>query len=162
MNGLYQVSNLGRVKSLSRKRIDRNQILPEKILKPVFNAKRGYYQIYLRKNNISCTFKPHRLVAEAFIPNPLHLPEVNHIDENKLNNNVNNLEWCDRTYNMNYGTKNKRIAKALSKPIKCIETNIIYKSVREASRQTKIDATSISRACREKQQTAGGYHWKYV
>ena len=160
--GLYQVSNLGRVKSLSRKRIDRNQILPERILKPIFNEKRGYYQIYLRKNNISRTFKPHRLVAEAFIPNPDNLPEVNHKDENKVNNCVDNLEWCNRNYNMNYGTKNKRIAKALSKPVKCVETDIIYRSVHEVSRQTKIDATSISRACRGKQQIAGGYHWKYV
>lgn len=162
MNGLYQVSDLGRVKSLSRKRIDRNQILPERILKPIFNKKRGYYQIYLRKNNISCTFKPHRLVAEAFIPNPDNLPEVNHKDENKVNNRVDNLEWCTSKYNSNYGTINNRIAKALSKPVKCVETNIVYKSVREANRQTKIDTTSISRVCRGKQQTAGGYHWKYV
>lgn len=67
------------------------------------------------KGGKSITYKVHRLVAIAFIPNPDNLPHINHKDENKLNNNPNNLEWCDNSYNNNYGTRNKRIAKAVTK-----------------------------------------------
>ena len=102
--GLYQVSNLGRVKSLSN-----TNTRKEKILKPIYHAR--YYQITLSKNNIRIQYRVHRLVAEAFIPNPDGLPIINHKDENPLNNNVDNLEWCDSKYNNNYNGKGKRISK---------------------------------------------------
>ena len=102
--GFYQVSNLGRIKSLGNSKTRK-----EKILKPIYHKQ--YYQITLSKNNIRIQYRVHRLVAEAFIPNPDNLPQVNHKDENKLNNYVDNLEWCDALYNNNYKDKGKRISK---------------------------------------------------
>ena len=99
--GKYQVSNLGRVKSLQRwsgtKYYDR-----EKILSSCINKHNGYAYVYLMKNNKAKNVRVHRLVAEAFIDNPNNFPEVNHIDCNRANNNVNNLEWCTRSYNIKY------------------------------------------------------------
>lgn len=97
--GLYQVSNLGRIKSLR----DKNGKAREKILKLKL-SKFGYYQICLCKNGKQKWYFVHRLVALAFIPNPNNLPQINHIDENKTNNYVENLEWCTSKYNSNYGT----------------------------------------------------------
>ena len=107
--GLYQISNFGRVKSLSRsKKHSYNSVaqLKEKILNPI-NIN-NYYRVVLRKQNKSFNRFVHRLVAEAFIPNPKEYKEINHKEKKKKNNNVNNLEWCDRKYNINYGTGNKR------------------------------------------------------
>ena len=95
--GLYEVSNLGNIRSL-RKNI---------ILKPALNQ--GYLQVNLVKDGITKVFLVHRLVAQAFIPNPNNLPLVNHKDYVKDNNNVENLEWCDSKYNNNYGTRNQRL-----------------------------------------------------
>ena len=177
MNGLYQVSNLGRVKSLDRpkRNYDINTglfttiTIQGKIRKPRLTSF-GYYTILLSKNGKRKWFFIHRLVAEAFIPNPDNLLQVNHKDENKLNNNVENLEWCDAKYNSNYGTRNKRISKIKTnntyntKSVLCVETGIVYSSTREAARQTGIRNTNIS-SCARKQygyKTAGGYHWKYI
>lgn len=99
--GLYQVSNLGRVKSLW---FDK-----EKILK-AYKNRYGYLCIGLCKYGKKKTYKIHRLVASAFIENSNNYPEVNHKDEVKTNNNVNNLEWCTREYNHNFGTRNQRVA----------------------------------------------------
>ena len=95
--GLYDVSNFGRIRN-SRT----NKILS------LANNRQGYKLVTLYKNKKLKTFLAHRLVAIAFIENPNSFPEINHIDENKQNNNVSNLEWCDRVYNANYGTGNKR------------------------------------------------------
>lgn len=98
--GLYQVSNLGRVKSLEKKVWNRYQFIKkeEKMLK-YGNTPKGYYTVKLYKNSTHCNKKIHRLVAEAFIPNPEGKPQVNHIDGNKKNNNVENLEWCSNKEN---------------------------------------------------------------
>lgn len=99
--GLYQVSNLGRVKALE-KRIDSGKC--HRTWKEHFLAfaidRKGYFRVSLSKNGCSKTYKVHRLVAEAFIPNPNLLPQVNHIDGNKENNVVDNLEWCSQSENM--------------------------------------------------------------
>lgn len=102
--GLYQVSNLGDVRSLNY-----NQTGEIKVLKQG-NAK-GYKRVGLFKNGKTKQYSVHRLVALAFISNPDDLPMVNHKDEDKTNNNVNNLEWCTHEYNMSYGTRNERISK---------------------------------------------------
>lgn len=97
--GLYQVSNLGNVKSLNYGK--------ERILKPIKNGK-GYLQVILCKNGKHKMYQVHRLVATVFLPNPNNLPCVNHKDENSLNNCLYNLEWCTYSYNNSYGTKNQR------------------------------------------------------
>ena len=110
--GLYEVSSYGRVKSLERYKSNNGgiQLIKEKILKP-HNTKKGYLTVQF-SNKI---FKVHRLVAQAFIPNPDNLPMVNHLDEDKTNNRVENLEWCNRKYNCNYGSRNIRRRETLIK-----------------------------------------------
>lgn len=154
-NNQYQINTEGQVKN------SKGKILSQSI------SNNGYYRVHLCRNGKAKWYAVHKLVAQTFIPNPLHLPEVNHKDENKLNNNVDNLEWCDSKYNTNYGTRNKRISETKTnntyntKQVQCIETGMIYLSMKEAERQTGIFATSIKQVCKKRQKTAGGYHWKY-
>ena len=101
--GLYEVSSFGRVRSL--------RFGKTKILKPGKN-KKGYLRVSLCKNGKQKTFFVHRLVAQAFLENPQNLPQINHKDENKQNNRLENLEWCSCDYNNNYGTRNERAGKA--------------------------------------------------
>lgn len=105
----YRVTENGDIISMDYRRTG----VPKK-LAPQRNIY-GYAIIKLMKGDKSITYRVHRLVAMAFVPNPDNLPHINHKDENKLNNNPNNLEWCDNSYNNNYGTRNKRIAKAVTK-----------------------------------------------
>ena len=106
--GLYQVSNLGNVKRLKGyKGRGKGYIVEEHLIKPSINS-HGYQNVVLCKNGKTKTFSMHRLVAIAFLDNSDNLPEVNHKDEDKTNNCVDNLEWCDRVYNNNYGTRNKK------------------------------------------------------
>ena len=118
----------------------------------------GYLGIYLSKNGKRKYFFIHKLVAVAFVPNPNNYKEVNHIDEDKKNNKAENLEWCTREYNNNYGTKLSKV----SKRVKCIETGVVYPSFRAASRETGISAPAICWVCNGKRKTAGGYTWEHV
>ena len=106
LEGKYQVSNLGNIMSLNY-----NGTGKSKLLKPG-KTKNGYLLVSLYKNRKRKSYKVHRLVAEHFIPNPDNLPEINHKDENKENNSVDNLEYCTHEDNINHGTRNERIAKA--------------------------------------------------
>lgn len=116
--GKYQISNLGKVKSIDRKILQFNgfnntyKLYKGKILKP-YISNRGYLKVILYDKQKKRTVNIHRLVAETFIPNPDNLSQVNHIDENKQNNYVNNLEWCDSSYNINYGSRNEKVSIAL-------------------------------------------------
>lgn len=105
--GLYEVSSYGRVRSLD-KYDSMNRFLRGRILR-LFTDGLGYLRAQLYSNSKRKSFLVHRLVAQAFIPNPDNLPQVNHIDENPSNDNVDNLEWCDGKYNVNYGTRIDRI-----------------------------------------------------
>lgn len=167
--GCYQVSNFGRVKSLERFTNDGHHIL-EKILSQSFT--KGYLKVGLSKNGKCKTIYVHKLVADAFIPNPNNLPEINHKDENKENNMVDNLERCTYYYNIHYGSaiergRNKQLnSKKTSKSVVKIGKNneIIdkYESINEASRQTNINCVNICQCCNKKRKTAGGYKWAFV
>lgn len=148
--GLYMVSDLGDVFGMTS----------GKSLKPYCNN-RGYLRVNLCKNGNSKSFFVHRLVAEAFIPNPHGYPQVNHKDENKTNNRADNLEFCDLKYNINFGTGHERATEKNRKPVCCVETGIVFKSVTEASRQTGICFQNIAFCCRRPDRTAGGFHWRY-
>ena len=147
----YQISNLGRVKSLNYLRTKK-----EKILKSHFD-KDGYLILNLCKNGKIKNVRVHRLVAEAFLSNPRNYNVINHKDENKQNNNINNLEWCSMKYNNYYGSHLEKI----KKKVICVELNKKFESILEASKILKINKSDICACCKGKLKTAGGYHWKY-
>lgn len=168
-DGLYEVSNFGRVRSVSR--VDSyGRHRKEKVLTPHDN--KGYMQVGLYKNGKMSWHFVHRLVAEAFIGIRPNGYEVNHIDEDKANNCANNLEYVTRTENVRHGTGNKRRSTsninhpALSRPVRQTskdgEIVAIYPSQAEAHRTTGINASHISLCCLGKRKTAGGYGWCYV
>lgn len=150
--GLYEVSDLGRVKSLKYGR--------EKIMKPRKNNW-GYLQISLCKDGHKKRKLVHRLVAEAFIPNPLGLETVNHKDETKTNNTANNLEWMSMGDNVAYSQPHlaKRRVQMLDKSTgELLDT---FPSTHDAERVTGIAQTHISQCCKGKLKSAGGFLWQY-
>ena len=162
--GLYQVSNMGRVKSLGRK--DRfGRVIKERILEPAVTHN-GYLRVGLHVDGKRKMLRVHRLVCEAFHENPDNKSEVNHVNENKTDNRACNLEWSTRTENCNHGSRNERVAKALSKPIgqfsldgKLIK---VWQSACEARRQTGFDQGYVGAVARGKFKQAYGYIWKYI
>ena len=157
--GLYQISNKGRVKSLGN-----NKTRKEKILSPKPKSN-GYIEVKLcKKGEKPKPFLVHRLVAEHFLPNPDNLPVVNHkIDDfkHRSDNRVENLEWCTVEYNNNYGSRNEKI----SKKIVCIETGEIFSSSKDVINRMfngKGHFDTISKCCLGKRKSAFGYHFKFV
>ena len=148
--GLYAITRDGNVWSYKS-----NKFLKHKLV-------RGYYYVSLYKEGKGKNFRIHRLVAEAFIPNPLGLPQVNHKDECKINNCVSNLEWCDAKYNANYGTRTERIANKRSIPVYCEELNKTFYGAREAARELGLDNSNIIKCCKGKLKTHRGYHFRYA
>lgn len=176
--GLYQVSNLGRVKSLER--LDsRGHKVNERILRLKKN-RYGYLQVTLYINGKGKTIEIHRLVAIHFLPNPNNLPEVNHIDENKENNSLENLEWCDHSYNINFGNRNKRVSESIgkgidnhwSKPIVQLDSQTnklinVWGSGMEAEREGGFYNSNINKCCNNKfnrkcNNIYKGYKWQYL
>lgn len=163
---LYDICSNGDVISLSyRGGTKEKKLMPHKDTK-------GYLQVRLRNGNDKRQFIVHRLVAYAFIPNPNNLPQINHKDEDKTNNCVDNLEWCNNKYNSNYGTRNERMSKtlkgmakpSLQKRVEQLDKEgkhiAYYDGVRIAERTTGV--ANISNVCLNKMSTAGGYKWRYV
>lgn len=175
--GLYEISDDGKVWSC----------ISHKYLKPKLN--KGYEQVNLYKEKVCKSFSVHRLVALAFIPNPENKREINHIDENKLNNSVENLEWVTSKENANHGTRNQRIREWVlahpilkdserlgyrkikmaygKSPIEVAQIDIstgeiiaTYPSIAEAGRKNGFKNGSICWCCLGKQKTAYGYKWK--
>ena len=151
--GLYKVSNKGNVYSVGRKHA-RGVNRGGRTLKPSYNS-RGYLTVGLSKNGKPKSRTVHRLVAEAFIPNPYGLPQVNHRDEIKDNNNVENLEWCDARYNTNYGTRTERTSKKVrAVNIKTGEV-FTFNSTHDAGRKG-YDQGSVAKACKGVFKTVTG------
>ena len=172
--GLYQVSNLGRVKSLNYKNTGKEEILSN------IPRKDGYSIAGLSKNSKSKPFYVHRLVALHFIPNPNNLPQVNHKDENKENNKVSNLEWCTQSYNNCYGTRIKRASESSkgknkgskngrARKILCVTTREEFNCIQEAAEHYSINKCHITNCCQGKVKSAGKHPdtgekliWKYI
>lgn len=161
----YQVSNLGRVRSLDRTITDswgRTYHHKGRIMvQTVTNA--GYIHVYIRNKS----FNTHRLVAEAFIPNPQNLPQVNHKDEDKMNNRADNLEWCNQPYNINYGTNIERIrSKHERQPVRqyTIKGELVkeWSGINEAAKTNGYRLNTLIDCCKHKILTAYGYIWEYV
>ena len=171
--GEYQVSNFGRVRSLGMSFI-RNDFKPytrqPRVMRPIKNYT-GYLSVELHKQGYAKRYLIHRLVAQAFIPNEDCLPEINHIDEDKTNNCVDNLEWCTHKYNSNYGTRADRIKNTIKKTRKAIPVLMYskngvllrrFEAINEAALTMNISCGSIVECCKGKRRkSAGGYIWKY-
>lgn len=175
----YEVSNHGNVRTKERiVKTGRGGYRTIKCLtiKNILNPSNGYYQIGLHANRANKTVYVHRLVAEAFVVNENHLPEVNHLDEDKTNNHADNLEWCTRKENLHHGTRLKRLEiyaithRNSVKNSKCVfqydkSGNYIssFPSLHEAERVTNINQERISRVCRHigDRKTAGGFIWRF-
>ncbi len=135
--GLYQVSNLGRVRSLDRIVGCGKQLKGKE--KAIFQDKYGYSVVCLCKDGFAKHWKVHRLVAISFLENPSNFPEINHKDENKENNRAENLEWCTTKHNINYGTRNEKVRIALSGE-KCYCHKLTQKQVDEMRTLNKEDS----------------------
>ena len=177
--GFYKVSNLGRVKSVDRYvycEVSPNKLqhLFGKVLKSKID-KKGYAIVYLSKEGKQKAKKIHRLVAQAFIPNPLNLPQVNHIDGNKTNNNVSNLEWCDNSYNQKHAHETGLFPKyedtvgwgRPAKPVAMLDFNTkeiiqTFNTLSSASKETGINPSNIRSVCLGLRNHASGYNWKFI
>ena len=157
--GKYEVSNWGRVKSHL---YCNSQKTSERILVPEHTSN-GYYRVTLCKDRKEKRYQVHRLVAQAFVPNPSSLTQVNHKDEDKVNNYFENLEWCSQAYNNCYGSRLKRVFEKLRKPVVQLDKqgNFVaeHESIREASRVTGISQPYLSACCNHKNKNnlACGY-----
>ena len=172
--GIYQVSNYGRIKSLGRYYFSGMYNAIKKYqnenIRKIEKTRDGYIMVALCKDGKIKKYLVHRLVAEHFIDNQDNLPQINHIDENKQNNYYKNLEWCSNKYNINYGMRNEKARKSMTK-IKGrkvnqydLKNNFIkqYSSINGASKQFNRKGSNIRNCCIGKQKTAYGFKWKYA
>lgn len=154
--GLYAVTSCGKVWSYKK----------NKFLTPILHSNvpnTQYYKVFLYKNGKPTPYQVHRLVAEAYISNLNNLPVVNHKDENKFNNCLNNLEWCTYLYNNTYGTALIRNAEKHFKKIYCEELDRTYKSLTEASNDLHISKSHLCEVLKGTRKSVGGYSkWRYV
>ena len=160
--GLYQISNTGRIKSLSHyarnnvnggKRLTKGRILSQ------YKIPNGYFKVQLSKNGVRKKHYLHRIVAKAFLNNKDNLSDVNHIDGNKGNNFVENLEWCNHRDNQIHMVKNRMTSTA--KPVLCVETEKAFSSMTEAEKETGFDRHFIKKSC-ESGNDYKGYHWRMI
>ena len=151
--GLYMVSNMGRVKSLNYNKCSGK----EKVLKQAINGM-GYYTVHLYKDKKGKTFTIHKLIAQAFIPNPKNKKCIDHINTIRTDNRIENLRWVTQKENLN----NSLTRKNKSKSVMCIEEGKIFTSGIEAGEYYGVNIGSISNCCKGKRKSAGGYTWRFV
>ena len=162
----YSISNYGRIKSNDRtvKCYGGKRTIKGKIMNPPMD-KDGYLRIGLSKNKKQKHYHVHRLVAQHFLDNPNNYPVINHIDENKKNNKVDNLEWCSIQYNNLYNDKIDKLTTAKYKPViqydKCMNKIAEYESIKEATLKTGIRSVVITRSCKGL-KTKCGYNWRFA
>lgn len=164
--GYYQVSNLGRVRSISRTvnskqstRKTKGQFLKQ-------NLSSGYPIVTLSFNGLRKSVRVHRLVAEAFLPNPTNKRTINHIDENKINNRIENLEWATDKENANHGDRTEKSSLGRYKPVEqlSLDGELInsFDSIKSASMTTGIASQKISATAMGRQKQTHGYRWRYA
>lgn len=164
-DGYYQISSFGNVRSVARvvKRGTNYKPIADRILKCHIN--RGYAYVVLSKSGLTKTLWIHRAVATAFISNPNNYPCVNHKDENKLNNRVDNLEWCTWSHNNSYQDLRKRAAVSKRKPIiQYTKNNVFIREwsyAQEAADALGINKRAIYECCYGRSKSSGGYVWKW-
>lgn len=168
--GLYEVSSTGRVRRLAGISEGKHKY-PVKARELKQSRRNGYPFLALCKAGKPKREYVHRLVAEAFIPNPDNLPCVNHKDETRTNNNVENLEWCTKKYNVNYGTRAQRFSEIMRNKSCGVqmfsrdgELITVFRSVMDAHEATGISISNIAECASGtgRHKSAGGYIWKYM
>lgn len=170
----YQINQFGEIRTLK----DSPKLKKYDVLKPQISKRNGYVYQMLYKNGKEKLLRVHRLVAMVFLPNPNNLPQVNHKDGNKQNNSVDNLEWCEQSDNMKHAYKNRLQIPSENQRKAIINTNKLkqkkvcqikdgeiintFSGISEASRQTKISISCISRCCNLKRKSTNGYEWRFL
>lgn len=170
----YQINQFGEIRTLKNS----PKLKKYDVLKPQISKRNGYVYQMLYKNGKEKLLRVHRLVAMAFLPNPNNLPQVNHKDGNKQNNSVDNLEWCEQSDNMKHAYKNGLQIPSENQRKAIINTNKLkqkkvcqikdgevintFSGISEASRQTKISISCISRCCNLKRKSTNGYEWRFL
>lgn len=146
----YSVSNQGRIKNNKTGKI-----------RATYKNNSGYESVQLYNNGIMKHFLVHRLVAEHFLSNPNNLSDINHIDENKENNSVENLQWMSHQENCQYGNRNIKSVKKNSRPIICVETGEEFLNAVEVKKKYGFDNSLIHKCCKGQYEKCYGYHWIY-
>lgn len=153
--GLYQVSNLGRVKSLDYRHTGKEKVL-------TVGIKDGYFIVNLWKNRRGKTTKVHRLVAEAFLPNPENKPHIDHVNTDRTDNRVENLRWCTIQENNNNPITRQKSGKPVIGVNKLTGEEVWFACSYEAQRVLGIGHSEITACCRGKRKSTGGYVWRYA
>ena len=132
------------------------------LLKPMV-GRNGYMRVSLNNETTKHKrFLVHRLVASAFIPNPNNLPQINHIDRNKTNNSVENLEWCSPLSNLKHSHVIEKATVANKQPVRCVTTGETYSSVKEVTKKFGLSHSNIVACCKGRRKSCGGMKWEYV
>lgn len=171
--GVYQVSTFGNIRRVNRWAGNQCKSVYVEDIKEVtpYIDDKGYIRVCLSYKNKAKHFRVHRLVARAFIPNPSGLLQINHKDEDKTNNHVDNLEWCTAVYNSNYGTRTKRISEknlafGAKRSINQYSKDGMFirewQSLTEAANVLGLHVSKISSCCHNRNKTCGGYIWKFT
>lgn len=166
--GYYEVSSLGNIRGIDREVPCKNgtsKCIRGRVMRQSTHYKNGYKSVMLTSGCKQKRLLVHRIVAQAFIPNPKNIPEVNHIDENKANNTPSNLEWCTHEYNNGYGTKRERLTRCHNKPVRQFKNGVLiasYESATIAAKAIGGTQSGVSSCCRGDFPIYKGFTWEYA